>query len=103
MRSGTSVRLGGWRFARAGAETSSGQLLQILWSSHTAFADRTHSIDTGIPGYNGQKHMGCYPYWNGQDLWGVKNNAAVNAIFFGGSGDERRLHVPSLALTMKRV
>ena len=60
-------------------------------------------IDTGIPGYNGVKHMGCYPYWNGQDLWGVKNNAAVNAIFFGGSGDERRLHVPSLALTMKRV
>ncbi|RDX46309.1 beta-lactamase/transpeptidase-like protein [Lentinus brumalis] len=60
-------------------------------------------IDTGIPGYNGQKHMGCYPYWNGQDLWGVRNNAAVNLIYFSGAGVERRLHVPSIGLVMKRV
>ncbi|KAH9940097.1 beta-lactamase/transpeptidase-like protein [Epithele typhae] len=66
-------------------------------------------VDTGIPGYNGLKHMGCYPYWNGQDLWGVRNNAAVNAIYFTGSlplhggRDERRLHVPSLSLVLERV
>ncbi|KAH9884522.1 beta-lactamase/transpeptidase-like protein [Cubamyces lactineus] len=60
-------------------------------------------LDTGIPGYNGKKHMGCYPYWNGQDLWGVRNNAAINALYFSGSGDARRLHVPSLGVVMQRV
>ncbi|KAI0324709.1 beta-lactamase/transpeptidase-like protein [Cubamyces sp. BRFM 1775] len=60
-------------------------------------------LDTGIPGYNGKKHMGCYPYWNGQDLWGVRNNAAINALYFSGSGDARRLHVPSLSIVMKRA
>ena len=77
------------------------------------FADKRHAdvfrlipvylrIDTGIPGYNGEKHMGCYPYWNGQDLWGVRNNAAINAIYFTGSGDDRRLHVPSVSVVLKR-
>ncbi|KAI0367130.1 beta-lactamase/transpeptidase-like protein [Pilatotrama ljubarskyi] len=60
-------------------------------------------LDTGIPGYNEQKHMGCYPYWNGQDLWGVRNNAAINALYFRGEGKERRLHVPSLDLTMGKA
>ncbi|KAI0350806.1 beta-lactamase/transpeptidase-like protein [Trametes cingulata] len=60
-------------------------------------------LDTGIPGYNGQKHMGCYPYWNGQDLWGVRNNAAVNTLYFRGEEGQRRLHVPSLNLTLRRV
>ncbi|KAL1941009.1 hypothetical protein VTO73DRAFT_7645 [Trametes versicolor] len=60
-------------------------------------------LDTGIPGYNGQKHMGCYPYWNGQDFWGIRNNAAINAIYFTGSGSQRRLHVPSLSLVLKRA
>ncbi|KAM5544672.1 hypothetical protein V8D89_001570 [Ganoderma adspersum] len=60
-------------------------------------------IDTGLPGYNGKKHMGCYPYWNGQDIWGVRNGAAINAIYFTGSGEDRRLHVPSLSLVLKRV
>ncbi|TBU39968.1 beta-lactamase/transpeptidase-like protein [Dichomitus squalens] len=60
-------------------------------------------IDTGLPGYNGKKHMGCYPYWNGQDIWGLRNNAAINAIYFTGSGNDRRLHVPSLSLVLKRV
>jgi len=60
-------------------------------------------IDTGIPGYNGVKHMGCYPYWNGQDIWGVRNNAAINAIYFSGEGTDRRLHVPSLDLVLKRA
>ncbi|EJF61945.1 beta-lactamase/transpeptidase-like protein [Dichomitus squalens LYAD-421 SS1] len=59
-------------------------------------------IDTGIPGYNGQKHMGCYPYWNGQDLWGVRQNAAVNAIYFSGDREGRLLHVPSLSIAMTR-
>ncbi|KAI9060710.1 beta-lactamase/transpeptidase-like protein [Trametes sanguinea] len=61
-------------------------------------------LDTGIPGYNGKKHMGCYPYWNGQDLWGVRNNAAINALYWSGpSGEGRRLHVPSLGIVMRRV
>ena len=59
-------------------------------------------IDTGIPGYNGMEHMGCYPYWNGQDLWGVRNGAAINALYFAGAGAERRLHVPSVSVVMKR-
>ncbi|KAI1793717.1 beta-lactamase/transpeptidase-like protein [Ganoderma leucocontextum] len=59
-------------------------------------------IDTGIPGYNGQKHMGCYPYWNGQDLWGTRENAAVNAIYFSGRGEGRLLHIPSLSIAMVR-
>ena len=61
-----------------------------------------YRIDTGIPGYNGLKHMGCYPYWNGQDIWGIRNNAAINAIYFTGMGAGRRLHVPSLSLVLKR-
>ncbi|KAI8970736.1 beta-lactamase/transpeptidase-like protein [Trametes punicea] len=60
-------------------------------------------LDTGIPGYNGLKHMGCYSYWNGQDLWGVRENAAINALYFSGSGATRRLHVPSLGIAMQRV
>ncbi|KAI8977721.1 beta-lactamase/transpeptidase-like protein [Trametes punicea] len=60
-------------------------------------------IDTGMPGLNGLKHLSCYVYWNGQDAWGVRNNAAINAIYFTGSGRERRLHVPSLSLVLKRV
>ncbi|KAL5508717.1 hypothetical protein ACEPAG_4802 [Sanghuangporus baumii] len=60
-------------------------------------------IDTGIPGYNGMKHMACYPYWNGQDLWGIRNNAAINLILFSGLGRERVLSVPSLDLTMTRT
>ncbi|KAI0663850.1 beta-lactamase/transpeptidase-like protein [Cubamyces menziesii] len=60
-------------------------------------------LDTGMAGYNGLKHMGCYPYWNGQDNWGIRNNAAINAIYFTGEGDDRRLYVPSLSLVLKRV
>lgn len=46
------------------------------------------------------KHMACYPYWNGQDLWGLRNNAAINLIYFSGDEGHRALHVPSLELTM---
>ncbi|KAI0324258.1 beta-lactamase/transpeptidase-like protein [Cubamyces sp. BRFM 1775] len=60
-------------------------------------------IDTGIPGYNGQKHMGCYPYWNGQDFWGVRENAAINAFYFTGKGSTRRLHIPSLDVVLSRT
>ena len=45
--------------------------------------------------------MGCYPYWNGQDLWGVRNNAAINAIYFTGAGEDRRLHVPSVGVVLR--
>ncbi|KAI0643490.1 hypothetical protein C8Q79DRAFT_1002628 [Trametes meyenii] len=38
---------------------------------------RVHILDTGIPGYSGQKHMGCYLYWKGQGPWGVRDNAAI--------------------------
>ncbi|KAI0079040.1 beta-lactamase/transpeptidase-like protein [Panus rudis PR-1116 ss-1] len=73
--------------------------LALRWTRRTD----EFRIDTGIPGYNGQKHMGCYPYWNGQDLWGVRNNAAINAIYFTGSGRDRKLHVPSLSLVLERI
>ena len=102
MRSGSSAQLGGWRSAQAGAGMSSGRSL-VAHVCPALELINVRSIDTGIPGYNGQKHMGCYPYWNGQDLWGIRNNAAVNAIFFTGSGAERRLHVPSLGLIMQRA
>jgi len=59
-------------------------------------------IDTGIPGYNGVKHMGCYPYWNGQDLWGLRNGAPINLIYFTGPEPSRALHVPSLDIILKR-
>ncbi|KAI9060772.1 beta-lactamase/transpeptidase-like protein [Trametes sanguinea] len=60
-------------------------------------------VDTGIPYYNGRKHMGCYVYWNGQDFWGIRNNAAINAIYFTGEGADRKLHVPALDLVLKRA
>ena len=60
-------------------------------------------LDTGIPFYNGKKHMGCYPFWNGQDLWGLRNNAPINLLYFSGDGKERVLHVPSVDVEMKRV
>ena len=69
----------------------------------SAFDTIVGRLDTGMAGYNGLKHMGCYPYWNGQDNWGIRNNAAINAIYFTGEGDDRRLHVPSLSLVLKRV
>jgi len=60
-------------------------------------------LDTGIPGYNGMKHMGCYPFWVGQDLWGLRNDVPVNLIYFTGPQDQRTLHVPSLGLALKRA
>ncbi len=59
-------------------------------------------LDTGIPGYNGVEHMGCYPYWNGQDIWGIRNNAAINALYFSGEGKGRMLHIPALSLVLER-
>ncbi|KAL1941017.1 hypothetical protein VTO73DRAFT_7653 [Trametes versicolor] len=68
----------------------------------TGFRDEFR-LDTGIAGYNGVKHMGCYPYWNGQDMWGVREGAAINALYFTGAGDGRRLHIPSLSLVLRRT
>ena len=59
-------------------------------------------IDTGYPGFNGLKHMACYPYWNGQDNWATKNGAPLNVVYFSGSEEERTLRVPSLDVQMKR-
>lgn len=64
---------------------------------------RTSRLDTGIPFYNGKKHMGCYPFWNGQDLWGLRNNAPINLLYFMGSGKGRTLVVPSVEVEMRRV
>ncbi|KAJ7655652.1 beta-lactamase/transpeptidase-like protein [Mycena polygramma] len=61
-------------------------------------------LDIGLPGYNGQKHMGCYPYWAGLDVWGMRNGAALHAIYFSGDqGQERHLHVPALGIEMMRL
>ncbi|EED80978.1 predicted protein [Postia placenta Mad-698-R] len=59
-------------------------------------------LDTGIPGYNGKVHMGCYPYWNGQDLWGLRNDAPLNLLYFDGAGSARAMHVPSADVVMRR-
>ncbi|PSR83958.1 hypothetical protein PHLCEN_2v5562 [Hermanssonia centrifuga] len=59
-------------------------------------------LDFGIPFYNGQKHMGCYVYWNGQDIWGLRNNAPINLLYFTDSGNDRVLHYPSADVIMRR-
>jgi len=61
-------------------------------------------LDTGTPGYNGLKHMRCYPYWLGQDDWGMRKGAPTNLIYFTGSVESwemeqtgvRVLHVPAM-------
>ncbi|KIJ27099.1 hypothetical protein M422DRAFT_191408 [Sphaerobolus stellatus SS14] len=60
-------------------------------------------LDTGFPGHNGQKYISCYAYWNGQDLWGLRNGAPINLIYFSGSETDRTLHVPSVDVVMKRA
>ncbi|TCD61213.1 hypothetical protein EIP91_008782 [Steccherinum ochraceum] len=60
-------------------------------------------IDTGMADFNGAKHIGCYSYWVGQDLWGVRDGAAINVLYFTGDEAMRQLHVPSLSMTMSRA
>ncbi|KAJ6572103.1 beta-lactamase/transpeptidase-like protein [Mycena capillaripes] len=60
-------------------------------------------LDIGIPFYNGKIHMGCYPYWVGMDLWGMRDGNALNAIEFSGDKLGRQLHVPSVGVDMFRV
>jgi len=47
--------------------------------------------------------MGCLPYWNGQDFWGMRDGAAVNIIYFSGREKSRELHIPSLDIVMHRT
>ncbi|EJD47198.1 beta-lactamase/transpeptidase-like protein [Auricularia subglabra TFB-10046 SS5] len=59
-------------------------------------------LDTGIPGYNGKKHMGCYVYWNGIDFWGLRNDAPINLLYFATDRLGRReLHIPSTNTTLQ--
>ncbi|KAJ7506556.1 beta-lactamase/transpeptidase-like protein [Mycena galericulata] len=60
-------------------------------------------LDVGIPFYNGKMHMGCYPYWVGMDLWGMRNGSALNAIEFTGEHTERQLRVPAADVDMIRL
>ena len=60
-------------------------------------------IDVGLAALNGKRHEGCMPYWVTLDEWGMRNNATINAVYFSGAGDERMLHIPSLAMVMTRV
>ncbi|TFK49170.1 beta-lactamase/transpeptidase-like protein [Heliocybe sulcata] len=60
-------------------------------------------LDTGLGFYNGQRHMGCYPYWNGQDIWGMRNDAPVNLLYFTGGESDRALHAPSVDVVMFRA
>ena len=62
-----------------------------------------YRIDVGLAALNGKRHEGCMPYWVTLDEWGMRNNATINAVYFSGAGDERRLHVPSLAVVMTRA
>ena len=63
---------------------------------------RRGRVDIGEPPLNGKRHAGCMPYWTELDEWGMRNNAAINAIYFSGTGRERKLHVPSLSVVMTR-
>ncbi|TBU57475.1 beta-lactamase/transpeptidase-like protein [Dichomitus squalens] len=60
-------------------------------------------LDIGLPLYNGKRHTACFPYWVGQDSWGLRDNAPINAIYFTSSGEGRRLHIPSLSMVMERM
>lgn len=70
---------------------------------YLTWADSTLRLDTGLAYYNRQKHMGCYPYWNGQDIWALRNNAPINLLYFSGHGDERSLHLPASDVQLERV
>ncbi|KAJ7220213.1 beta-lactamase/transpeptidase-like protein [Mycena pura] len=59
-------------------------------------------LDIGIPFYNGKPHMGCYPYWVGMDLWGMRDGHALNAIEFSGDKPGRQLRVHSVGVNMFR-
>ncbi|KAJ7781723.1 beta-lactamase/transpeptidase-like protein [Mycena maculata] len=69
----------------------------LRWTHHDKFR-----LDIGIPFYNGKMHMGCYPYWVGMDLWGMRDGNALNAIEFSGDETGRRLHVPAIGMEMTR-
>ncbi|PIL23326.1 hypothetical protein GSI_14637 [Ganoderma sinense ZZ0214-1] len=60
-------------------------------------------LDVGIPPLSSKRSSACFPYWVMLDNWGLRNNAPINAIYFKGSDEHRRLHVPSLSLVMKRA
>ncbi|KAJ6590024.1 beta-lactamase/transpeptidase-like protein [Mycena vulgaris] len=76
----------------------SGRIALRWMNAHEEFR-----LDIGLPYYNGKKHMGCYSYWAGLDVWGMRNGAALNAIFFSGNESDRRLHVPALGVEMVRA
>ncbi len=89
-----------WRCGRRG-ETSSGKHPASTYGPGLdCSVDR---LDIGIPRLNGRRHAACASYWELFDNWGLRNNAPINAIYFTGSDDERRLHVPSLSLIMSRA
>ncbi|KAJ7719296.1 hypothetical protein B0H16DRAFT_1739488 [Mycena metata] len=60
-------------------------------------------LDIGIPFYNSKIHMGCYPYWVGMDLWGMRDGHALNAMEFSAEGTGRRLHLPAIGVEMIRA
>ncbi|KAJ7503110.1 beta-lactamase/transpeptidase-like protein [Mycena galericulata] len=61
-------------------------------------------LDIGLPSENGKKHMGCYSYWVLLDAWGMRNGAALNAVFFSGNQvSEKRLHVPAMDIELARL
>ncbi|TCD62579.1 hypothetical protein EIP91_006729 [Steccherinum ochraceum] len=72
----------------------------------TGFPVFSHGDENGdgksrFEGYNGEVHMGCYPYWNGQDLWGVgPEGASVNVVVLDGEGAMR---VPGVGVVLERV
>ncbi|OCH88785.1 beta-lactamase/transpeptidase-like protein [Obba rivulosa] len=60
-------------------------------------------LDIGDLELNGKKHMGCMPYWNAQDTWGIRNNAPINLLYFTDGSDSRVLHYPSVDVVMRRL
>lgn len=82
-------------------DTNSGTACHTI-SVQYCVIDKHPRLDIGIPYYNGKKHMGCYPYWAGLDLWGMRNGEALNVLSFSGEEGQRLLHVPAIALQMSR-
>ena len=56
-----------------------------------------------MPEFNGQKHIACYTYWNGQDIWGMRHSAPTNLLYFSESENTRYLHFPAADVRMKRT
>ena len=65
--------------------------------------DEPHRVACNISGYDGVGHIGCYAYWDGQDLGGVWNNVAINAMVYSTEpAGKRPPYIPPLSFILRR-